>query len=64
MYRRGWPALILMLAICSLALAAGFTFGDGSIHWFWAGAPLVAAGLVAVSLTCWGTLLLLRRTRA
>lgn len=63
MYRRGWPALLMMLAICSMGLAAGFSISDGSVHWFWADTPQVAVALVAASLACCCVLLLLRRRR-
>lgn len=63
MYRKGWPAFIAMLAICSLGLAVGFSFADDGFSWFWAGAPWVAAVLLAVSLGCAGLLLFLRRQR-
>ena len=64
MYRRGWPAFILMLGLCSLGLAAGFSFAQGTLQWFWTATPWVAAVLLAVSLSCGGALLLWRRHRA
>lgn len=61
MYRKGWPAFVLMLALCSVGLAVGFTFTDTGIRWFWADAPWVSAALLVGSAACWGFLLLLRR---
>lgn len=62
--KRGLPAFILMLAICALSFACGFTSDGGDVRWFWTDVPWVASVLVLTSAAFSGLLLIVGRTRA